>query len=157
MLKPYLPVLLKETLFGDRASTEIMKVVWDHMGAILVAQMVKSLPAMWETQVRSLGPEYLLEKGMATHSTILVWRIHAQRSLANYSLWGLKESDTMSDFIQYDRCSNNRGNLDKQRGTGAVRAKRATVMKKQEEGSMFQPRRRASKETNPTCTWTFSL
>ena len=41
------------------------------MGAILVAQMVKSLPAMWETQVRSLGPEYLLEKGMATHSTIL--------------------------------------------------------------------------------------
>ena len=157
MLKPYLPVLLKETLFGDRASTEIMKVVWGHMGAFLVAQMVKSLPAMWETQVRSLGPEYLLEKGMATHSTIFAWRIHAQRSLANYSLWGLKESDTMSDLIQYDRYSNNRGNLDKQRGTRAVRAKRATVMKKQEEGSMFQPRRQASKETNPTCTWTFSL
>ena len=54
----------------------------------------------------------------------------------------------MSDLIQYDRYSNNRGNLDKQRGTRAVRAKRATVMKKQEEGSMFQPRRQASKETS---------
>ena len=34
-------------------------------------QMVKNLPAMWETWVRSLG----LEKGMATHSSILAWRI----------------------------------------------------------------------------------
>ena len=43
--------------------------------ASLVAQMVKSLPAMQETQVRSLGLEDPLEKGMATHSSILVWRI----------------------------------------------------------------------------------
>ena len=42
---------------------------------ILVAQMVKNLPAMQETQVRSLGLEDLLEKGMATHSSILAWRI----------------------------------------------------------------------------------
>ena len=40
-----------------------------------VAQMVKNLPAMQETQVRSLGLEDLLEKGMATHSSILAWRI----------------------------------------------------------------------------------
>ena len=40
-----------------------------------MAQMVKSLPAMQETQVRSLGLEDPLEKGMATHSSILVWRI----------------------------------------------------------------------------------
>ena len=39
------------------------------------AQMVKNLPAMQETQVQSLGPEDLLEKGMATHSSILAWRI----------------------------------------------------------------------------------
>ena len=39
--------------------------------ASLVAQMVKHLPAMWETQVRSLGWEDPLEKEMATHSSIL--------------------------------------------------------------------------------------
>ena len=40
-----------------------------------MAQMVMSLPAMRETQVQSLGWEDPLEKGMATHSSILVWRI----------------------------------------------------------------------------------
>ena len=43
-------------------------------GAFLVAQMVKNLPAMWETQIQSLGQEYPLEKGMATDSSILAWR-----------------------------------------------------------------------------------
>ena len=41
----------------------------------LVAQMVKHLPTMRETQVQSLGQEDLLEKEMATHSSILAWRI----------------------------------------------------------------------------------
>ena len=41
----------------------------------LVAQLVKNLPAMWETWVRSLGWEDSLEKGMATHSRVLAWRI----------------------------------------------------------------------------------
>ena len=41
----------------------------------LVAQMVESLSAVWETQVRSLGQEDSLEKGMAIHSSILAWRI----------------------------------------------------------------------------------
>ena len=41
------------------------------MGASLVAQMVKNLPAMWETQVWSLSQEDALEKGMATHTSIL--------------------------------------------------------------------------------------
>ena len=43
--------------------------------ASLVAQMVKIPPAMQKTQVRSLGQEDNLEKGMATHSSILAWRI----------------------------------------------------------------------------------
>ena len=43
--------------------------------ASLVAQMVKNLPAMQETQVRLLGREDPLEKGMATHSSILAWEI----------------------------------------------------------------------------------
>ena len=41
----------------------------------LVAQLVKNLPATWETWVRSLGLEDTLEKGKATHSSILAWRI----------------------------------------------------------------------------------
>ena len=43
--------------------------------ASLVAHMVKSLPAMWETQVPSLGQEDPLEKEMATRSSILAWEI----------------------------------------------------------------------------------
>ena len=40
-----------------------------------MAQIVKNLPAMWETQVQSLGQEDPLEKGMAIHSSISAWRI----------------------------------------------------------------------------------
>ena len=47
--------------------------------ASLVAQMVKKLPAMWETWVQSLGWEDRLEEGMATHSRILAWRIPMDR------------------------------------------------------------------------------
>ena len=43
--------------------------------ASLVAQLVKNPPAMWETWVQSLGWEDHLEKGKATHSSILAWRI----------------------------------------------------------------------------------
>ena len=44
-------------------------------GASLVAQRLKRLPLMWETWVRSLGQEDTLEKEMATHSSVLGWRI----------------------------------------------------------------------------------
>ena len=43
--------------------------------ASVVTQMVKNLPAMWKTQVQSLGQEDPLEKGMAPHSDILAWEI----------------------------------------------------------------------------------
>ena len=46
-----------------------------HTGASLVAQRLKHLPEMRETQVQSLGREDPLEKEMATHSSILAWRI----------------------------------------------------------------------------------
>ena len=45
------------------------------LGASLVAQAVKYLPAMWETWVQSLGWEDTLEKEMATHSSTVVWKI----------------------------------------------------------------------------------
>ena len=47
----------------------------DNFRASWVVQTGKNLPAMWETWVRSLGWEDPLEKGMATHSSILAWRI----------------------------------------------------------------------------------
>ena len=57
--------------------------------ASLVAQLMKNLPAMEETWVQSLGWEDPLEKGTATHSSILAWRI----PWTIYSPWGPKESD----------------------------------------------------------------
>ena len=44
-------------------------------------------------KVRSLSREDPLEKETATHSSILAWKIHGQRSLVGYSLWGREESD----------------------------------------------------------------
>ena len=49
--------------------------IWGGEGASLMAQTVKNLPTTQETQVQSLGWEDPLEKGMATHSSILAWRI----------------------------------------------------------------------------------
>ena len=55
---------------GDRIGFPLQ-----YSWASLVAQLVKNPPAMWETWVQSLGWEDPLEKGKATHSSILVWRI----------------------------------------------------------------------------------
>ena len=57
----------------------------------LVAQMVKNPPAIQETRDRSLGREDTLEEGMATHSSVLVWRIPMDEGVCNP--WGCKESD----------------------------------------------------------------
>ena len=55
-----------------------------------MAQMVKRLPAMQDSQVQSLGREDPLEKVMATHSS---GETHGQRSLVSYSPWGCKKSE----------------------------------------------------------------
>ena len=62
----------------------------------LVAQMVKNLPAMWEPWVRSLCQEDPLEKGMATHSSILAWRIPWKEEPAAWTatVHGVAELDT---------------------------------------------------------------
>ena len=59
-----------------------------------MAQKVKYLPAIWETWVWSLGQEGPLEKGMATHSSVLVLRIPGTGRLVGCHLWGRTESDT---------------------------------------------------------------
>ena len=63
-------------------------------GASLVAQRLKCLPPMLETQFRSLGQEDPLEKEMVTHSSILAWRIPWTEKPGRLSPWGRKESDT---------------------------------------------------------------
>ena len=60
-----------------------------------MAQRLKHLPAMWETWVRSLGWEDPLEKEMATHSSILAWRIPWTEELGGLQSTGRKESDTV--------------------------------------------------------------
>ena len=56
--------------------------------------VVKNHPVMHESWVQPLGWEDPLEKEMATHSSILAWEIPWTESLAGYSPWGCKESDT---------------------------------------------------------------
>ena len=58
-----------------------------------MAQMVKNLLGMWETQVRSLDWENPLEKGMATTPVFLPGKSHGQKSLMGYSPWGHKDLD----------------------------------------------------------------
>ena len=61
----------------------------------LVGQRLKCLPAMWETWVQSLGQGDPLEKEMATHSSILAWRIPwLEEPGGLYSPWDRKKSDT---------------------------------------------------------------
>jgi len=63
-------------------------------------QTVKNVPTTQETWVQSLGWEYPLEKGMATHFSNLPEEVHGQRSLVGYSPWGCKESDMTEQLPQ---------------------------------------------------------
>ena len=82
----------------DELMSRLMEVKEENVKAGLklnwtVAQLVKNLPAMQETWVQSLGWEDPLEKGMATHSSILAWRIPWTEELADYTPWSCKDSD----------------------------------------------------------------
>ena len=98
--------------------------------ASLVAQIVKHLPAMQETQVQSLSWEDPLEKKMATHSSIPAWKIPWRRILVGYSPWDCSQTQlshfTSSVFNSIlislssldrkgeslpDECDNNKVNL----------------------------------------------
>ena len=62
--------------------------------ATLVAQLVKNLPAVWETWVQPLGWEDPLEEGMAIHSSILAWRIPMDRGAWRATVHGVKKGRT---------------------------------------------------------------
>ena len=71
----------------ERSAGEGISYPLQYSWSSLVVHLVKNPPALWETWVRSLGWEDPLEKGKATHFSILAWRIL-------YSPWGHKELDT---------------------------------------------------------------
>ena len=89
----------RHTQMRDRASGVHLDVL-EHLPSSLVAQMVKNLPTIWETRVRSLGQEGSLEEGMATHSSILAWRIPWTEDQEGYSPWGHKESN-MTEHLKH--------------------------------------------------------
>ena len=64
----------------------------------LVAQRLKHLPAMWETQVRSLGQQDPLEKEMATQSSILAWSISWSEESDKLQSTGSQSQTQLSDF-----------------------------------------------------------
>ena len=70
--------------------------IFNFLFYIVVRWLISKEPAclMQETRVRSLGWEDSLKEEMATHSSILAWKNHGQRSLVGYSPQGLKELDT---------------------------------------------------------------
>ena len=60
--------------------------------ASLVVQTVKNLPAVWKTRVQSLGREDPLQKGMATHSSILAWKIPCTEEPGQLQSMGLQRA-----------------------------------------------------------------
>ena len=77
----------------------------EYSWASLVAQLVKNLPATWETWARSLGWEHTLEKGKTTHSSFLVWRRISKSqtplSLSPITSWQIDREmmESVRDFI----------------------------------------------------------
>ena len=71
---------------------QLLNILYDTVQASRGAQMVTNLAPVWETRVQSLGWEDPLEEGIATHSSILPWRIPMDRGA--WGPWGHKESDT---------------------------------------------------------------
>ena len=110
--------LLKPELFFFKYEIYDSRDTW----ASLVAQAVKNLPAMWETWVRSQGWEDSLEEGMASHSSILAWRIPIDRGAWRAKVhgvtksqthnWAAKHSNAIKDGLQGDEPSQVKDNED---------------------------------------------
>ena len=79
---------------GDELISLVIMTCYAHGRFLDVAHTVKNPPEMQETQVRSLGWEDRLEKGMATHSSILAWRIPMDRGAWRATVHGVAKSGT---------------------------------------------------------------
>ena len=77
-------------------NTDLEEIIWTHLSpsswTSLVAQEVKNLPAIQETQVQSLGREDPLEKGMTTHSSVLAWKNPIDRGAWRATVHGVTKS-----------------------------------------------------------------
>ena len=87
-------VFIKLLTIFWRGGIELSFLAASYTRASMVAQMVRHLPTVWETQVWSLGWKDPLENEMATHASILAWKISWIEEPSDYSSWGRKESDT---------------------------------------------------------------
>ena len=89
----------------ERSPREGIGYPLQYSWASLVAQMVKKLPAIQETWVRSLGWEDPLEEGKATHSSIPAWRTSMDRGTwwAPAGPWSCKKSDTAEQLSAAQR------------------------------------------------------
>ena len=76
-----------------------------------MAQIIKNLPAMWETWVQSLGREDPLEKGMATDFSILAWRIPRTEEPGGATVHGVAKSQTRLKQLTYNTYDINRYKL----------------------------------------------
>ena len=95
----YAASLLRGTYYAPEhheLNSSLHKLPWIIMSnwASLVAQMVKNLPTMQKTWVRSLGWEDPLEEGMAAHSSILAWRIPWTEEPGGATVYGVSKSQT---------------------------------------------------------------
>ena len=93
----WVPIFEDSELVGDGINTGAEE-------ASLVAQTVKHLPLVWETWVQSLGGEDFLEKEMATHSSILAWKIPQMEESGELQSMGVAKSWTrLSNFTFFLR------------------------------------------------------
>ena len=84
----------QESSPGQEGALKMFLVVFSLLGAFLVAQTVKNLPAVQETWVQSLSQEDPLEEGMATHSSVFAWRIPWTEEPGGAVVRGVAESRT---------------------------------------------------------------
>ena len=94
---------------SGRSSGEGIGYPLQYSWASLVAQIVKNLPAMQGTWVRSLGWADLLEEGMATHSSIFAWRIPMDRGAWQATVHGITKSWTVKKASTEELMLLNRG------------------------------------------------
>ena len=80
--------------FVSKVMSLLFNMLSRFVRASLVAQLIKNPPARWETWVQSLGWEDPLEESMATHSSILAWRIPIERGAWQATVHGITRSRT---------------------------------------------------------------
>ena len=102
-LKTTHPRSFTHTVYTYTPCVKIQPPVFYVLWTSLVAQMVKHLPTVQETRVQSLGQEYLLEKEMATHSSILAWKISWVEEPGGLQSMGSQSWTQLSDFTYFNK------------------------------------------------------